>query len=149
LESAVTKDGKEVNHECVYLGRHDDDNAAQPLKQRPAAPSAALAQTVALSILGGYRGSYRPGIHFSLRMSERDFDVFEMEYAIRNGRCVGPGEYSDEYKDHKFVFRCDIDGVEFDAVFALSIERDLIKSPLMILITGCWKTETGKRRSRY
>jgi len=72
-----------------------------------------------------------------------------MEYAVRNGRCIESGEYSDEHKDHKYVFRCDIDGIEFDAVFALSAEHDLIKSPLMILITGCWKTKTSRRRNRY
>jgi hypothetical protein len=99
--------------------------------------------------LGGHRGSYRPSDHFREQMEERNFDVFDIEYAIRNGLCIEPGEYSDEYKSHKYVFRCDIDGVGFDAVFALSVERDLIKSPLMILITGCWKTKTGKRANRY
>ena len=82
-------------------------------------------------------------------MTERNFDVFDIEYAIRNGRCIECGEYSDEHKSHKYMFRCDIDGVEFDAVFALSAERDLIESPLMVLITGCWKTKSGRRINRY
>ena len=72
-----------------------------------------------------------------------------MEYAIRNGNCIEAGEYCVDRKNHKYVFRCDIDGVEFDAVFALSAEHDLIKSPLMILVTGVWKTDDGCRRKRY
>jgi hypothetical protein len=143
----VAKD-KEVNHECVYRGRHDE-TTMQPMEQRPAAPSAELVRTVALSVLGGDRGSYFPSDHIRSQMTERNFDVFDIEYAIRNGRCIECGEYSDEHKSHKYMFRCDIDGVEFDAVFALSAERDLIESPLMVLITGCWKTKSGRRINRY
>jgi len=82
-------------------------------------------------------------------MTKRNFDVFDIEYAVRNGNCVEGGEYNDSYKNHKYVFRCDIDGVGFEAVLALSAEHDLIKSPLMVLITGIWKTQSGERRERY
>ena len=142
------KDSNEVNHECIYVGHHDG-TAMEPAEKRPAPPSTDLARSVALSILSGDRGCYRPSDHFRAQMGERDFDIFDIEYAIRNGRCVENGEYCDENRNHKYLFRCDIDGVDFDAVFALSAEHDLIRSPLMILITGCWKTKTGKRRSRY
>ena len=143
----MTKDDTKV-HRCVYLGRHEE-TAMEPMEQRPVPPSTDLARAVALSIVGGDRGSYRESDHFRDQMADRNFDVFDMEYAVRNGRCIESGEYSDEHKDHKYVFRCDIDGIEFDAVFALSAEHDLIKSPLMILITGCWKTKTSRRRNRY
>jgi hypothetical protein len=142
----VAKD-KEVPYECVYLGTHQPP--AEPVEQTPVAPSANLVQMVALSVLAGVRGSYRPSVHFGRQMMERNFDVFDMEYAIRNGKCIEQGEYSAEHKNHKYVFRCAIDGVDFEAVFAISAEHDLIESPQMILITGCWKTKTGKRRNRY
>jgi hypothetical protein len=142
------KPKNEVNHECVYVGEHDG-TALEPVEQIPVAPSADLARSVALSILGGDRGSYRPSDHLRARMSERNFDIFDVEYAVRNGRCIENGEYYVEFKSHKYVFRCDIDGVGFDAALALSAEYDLIKSPLMILITGCWKTKTGRRMQRY
>lgn len=82
-------------------------------------------------------------------MAERIFDVFEVEYVIRNGRPVGSGEYSEEHKDFKYTFRGNIDGTDFDAVFALSTEHDFVSSPLLKLITGCWKTKTGKRSRGY
>ena len=138
---------KQIAHECVYLGRHEV--AMEMVEKIPTAPSAELARMVALSILDGDRGSYHPSFHFGPRTKERNFDVFDMEYAIRNGKCIEAGEYFADRKNHKYVFRCDIDGVEFDAVVALSAEHDLIKSPLMILVTGVWKTNDGKRRKRY
>ena len=112
-------------------------------------PSTEFARSVSLSILGGNRGRYRPSAHFQQQREDRDFDVFDIEYAVRNGKCVDEGEYSDTHKDFKYVFRCDIDGIEFDAVIALSAEHDLLNSPLLILITGCWKTKSGRRRRRY
>jgi hypothetical protein len=58
-------------------------------------------------------------------------------------------EYCPDFQSHKYTFRCLIDGVEFDAAFALSAKHDLIKAPLLYLISGCWKTETGSRAVRY
>lgn len=142
------KDNNEVNHECTYVGEHDG-TGLQPADKRPAPPSVELARTVALGVLNGERGCYRSSDHFALRMTKRNFDVFDIEYAVRNGNCVEGGEYNDSYKNHKYVFRCDIDGVGFEAVLALSAEHDLIKSPLMVLITGIWKTQSGERRERY
>ena len=142
----MAKNQKET-HEYVYVG--PEQTAMEAAEHSPAPPSNELAKTVALSILGGHVGSYRRSEHFRQQMADRNFDVFDIEYAIRNGRCIGVGIYSVDNKNHKYLFRCDIDGVEFDAVFALSAEHDLIKSPLMILVTGCWKTKTGKRRNRY
>ena len=142
-------DHKEVKHECVFVGDNDDIVAMQPLETTPVPPSPEVARAVALSVLNGSRGRYRPSNHVSRQMEERGFDVFDMEYVIRNGKCIEPGEYSEEHKDHKYTFRGNIDGTDFDAVFSLSAEHDFIKSPLMILITGCWKTQTGKRKKTY
>ncbi len=144
----MTKDDKEVVHRCRYVGSHDT-SAMQPVDKQPTPPSPSFAQTVALSILGGFRGRYRTAQHFRKQMADRDFDVFDMEYVIRNGKCVGDGAYCPEERNHKYTFRGNIDGVEFDAVFALSAEHDLIASPLMTLVTGCWKTKSGKRTTRY
>jgi hypothetical protein len=139
---------KEVLHECVFVGSHDA-TALQPLEQRPAPPPPEYARTLALGILCGARGRYQSSKHFRDQMAERGFDIFDMEYAIRNGQPVGIGEYSEKHKDHKYTFRGNIDGTDFDAVFSFSSEHDFSTSPLMILITGCWKTKSGKRRKTY
>lgn len=141
-------DQKETQHECVYVGSHSVEVPLDSLDQTPAPPSDELARSVSLSVLCGNRGSLKSMPHCNRRMKERNFDIFDIEYAIRNGRCVKV-EYCAEYQDHKFTFRCLIDGVEFDAVFALSARHDLIKAPLMVLITGCWKTSNGDRCFRY
>jgi len=135
-------------HECTYIGP-EQEPALETVAIKQIPPSPAFAQSVALSVLGGNRGRYRPSAHFQQQRDNRDFDVFDIEYAVRNGKCVGDGEYSETHKDFKYCFRCDIDGVEFDAVIALSAEHDLLSSPLLILITGCWKTKSGRRRRRY
>jgi len=142
----VARDDKESKHEMLYLGSHE-----RPLEQvdiAPAAPSVALARNVSLSILGGDRGSIKSLPHFLRRMRERNFNLFDVEYAIRNGECV-KAEYCPDFKNHKYKFNCLIDGVGFDAVFALSSCHDLVKAPLMYLITGCWKTESSLRTTRY
>lgn len=147
-EWRVAKDDKEVKHECVYVGPRQE-KLTQPIKGQPAPPSTALAKTIVLNVLGGARGGYRPTVHCRKQMADRGFDIFDMEYAIRNGECSGGGSYSDEHKNFKYTFRANIDGIDFDAVFALSAEHDLISEPTLILITGCWKTKSGKRGNRY
>lgn len=140
---------KSEPHECIYVGP-EQEPAMEPIEQTPTPPSVEFARTVSLSILGGNRGRYRPSVHFRDQMTDRGFDVFDVEYAIRNGQClIGSGQYSAVHKDFKYVFRCDIDGIPFDAVVALSAEHDLVTSPLLILITGCWKNRSGRRRRRY
>jgi hypothetical protein len=139
---------KSETHECVYVGP-EHEPARRAVDKAPTPPSVEFAKAVSLRILGGALGRYRPSVHFQEQTRERNFDVFDMEYAIRNGKCTESGEYSHEHKDFKYVFRCDIDGVTFDAVIALSAEHDLLSSPLLILITGCWKNRTGRRRRRF
>ena len=135
-------------YQFVYVGPHQCVGAEQ-LKPGPDSPSPDFARTIALGILNGSLGCYRASTHCRERIEEREFDVFDVEYVIRNGQCVGLGKYSSEHKDHTYVFRGDIDGTKFDAVFSLSAEHDFIKSPLMTLISGCWKTKSGKRGRRY
>jgi hypothetical protein len=144
----VSKDDKEAKHECVYVGPHEDTRM-QLAGKSPAPPTNEYAREVALSILDGSRGKYRSRDHFQKRMKEREFDVFEVAYVIRNGKCVEDGHYCDEQKNFEYTFGGDIDGVGFEATFALSAEHDLIKSPLLILVSGVWKTKTGKRRKRF
>lgn len=136
-----------AKHEMLYVGTHEP-TAMETLDARPNVPSEEVGRSVALSILSGDRGSMKPCPHIARRMRERNFDIFDFEYAIRNGKCI-KREYCAEFEDFEYKFRCLIDGVEFDAVFALSAKHDLIKKPLMYLITGCWKTESGKRTTRY
>jgi hypothetical protein len=146
----VTKNRRKSEpHECVYVGP-ELEPAMQAIEQTPTPPSVEFARMVSLSILGGNRGRFRPSVHYRDQMKDRGFDVFDIEYAICNGECLLPGgEYSPVHRDFKYVFRCDIDGVPFDAVIGLSAEHDLVTSPLLILITGCWKNKSGRRRRRY
>ena len=94
-------------------------------------------------------GRYHPSKHFRDQMADRDFDVFDMEYAIRNGSCIEGGLYCEELRNFKYTFRGNIEGTGFDAVFALSADQDFIQSPLMVLITGCFKTASGRRSKSY
>ena len=139
---------KDEEVKCWYTG-DAGVRAMQPVESKPTPPSTEFVRQVALGILNGDRGRYRTSNHFSEQMAARGFDVFDFEYVIRNGAPVGPGEYSEEYDDHKYTFRGTIDGTSFDAVFSLSAKHDYIKSPLMILITGCWKTKSGKRTKTF
>lgn len=142
----MASNNKEIEHQCRYLGPHE------PAAERALAgnsPSSAFAKAVALKVLSGSLGRYIPTPHFRKRMAERDFDVFDCEYVIRNGKCIGAGEFCKEYRNHKYKFRGDLDGVEFDAVFALSTDHDYTAAPLLILITGCFKTTSGCRGRAY
>lgn len=144
----MAKDANEVEHQCVYVGSHENA-AMQPVDRTPVPPSSEFARSLALSVLGDVRGRFRRTVHFSQQMVQRTFDIFDVEYAIRNGSCVGSGVYCPDNINYKYTFRACVDGVDFDAVFALSAEHDLLESPLLILVTGCWKTKTGKRTKRF
>lgn len=139
---------EEIQHECWFVGTHDK-SSPQYADRKPTSPNAGLVQIIALEILNGRKGKYHPTTHFREQMESREFDLFEMEYVIRNGSCVQGGEFCEEYRNHKYTFRGNIDGVDFDAVFALSADHDFIRSPLMILITGCFKTKSGRRGKAY
>jgi len=144
----VAPNDKEVQHECRYLGSHEQD-ALKCTDSQPPSPSPDFARKVALEVLGGRRGRYHSTVHVQEQMTERHFDIFDMEYVIRNGGCVEGGEFCEEARNHKYKFRGNVDGVDFDAVFALSAEHDFIQSPLLVLITGCFKTASGKRVKTY
>lgn len=140
-------DDQKQTHECVYVGPHKE-TSLEPLDKSPAAPSEEIVRTVSLSVLCRGHGCIKPLPHFKLRMKVRNFDIFDVIYVIRNGTCAKV-QYCADYQDHKFTFRGLVDGVGFDATFALSARHDLIKAPLMFLITGCWKTDNGERSFRY
>ena len=103
---------KEVQHECTYVGSHEE-NARKCKELKPASPSPDFARTIALEVLGGRRGRYHSTVHVGEQMAERDFDVFDMEYVIRNGKCIEDGEFNAEARNHKYTFRGEIDGTEF------------------------------------
>jgi hypothetical protein len=146
-ESYVAPKDKEIRHECTYVGPHD--RPQEYSDDKPISPSPGRARDIALSILSGKTGRYHSSVHFRNRMEERDFDVFEIEYVIRNGRCLKGGEFCEKFRNHQYTFRGDVDGIGFDAVFALSADHDLIKFPLLILISGCFKTKSGRRGRTY
>lgn len=113
-----------------------------------APPSIGLAKEIVVAVLGGYRGRYHPSDHWRRRRVLRNFDVFDMLYVTQNGRCTEPPTYSLKHDNYKFSFCGDVDGIEFEAVFAISAKHHRIKSPLLILVTGCWKNKTGIRKRR-
>ena len=135
---------EEEKHICRYAESHEEDSPRYN-ENRLIPPSPEFARKVALAVLGGRTGRYRTSGHFRTRMRERAFDVFDIEYVIRHGKCSSDGFFSEQHKNHKYTFRGDIDGISFDAVFGLSSEHDLIACPVLILITGCFKTKSGKR----
>lgn len=139
---------KRTEHEFSYCGEHD---TAAPVSSdaNPPSPSPGAARMIALGILGGIKGRYWPTPHFRNRMDERGFDVLDVEYVIRNGECVRRGEFNAEFRHHKYTFRGNLDGVDFEAAFALSADHDFLESPLLILISGCFKNRSGKRRTSF
>lgn len=144
----MASNGKEIQHECRYTGAHETE-ASESLEKKPPAPSDEFARMVALQILGGRIGRYRTKDHFRKRMVERGFDVLDMEYVIRNGTCVENAGFIEEFRTFKYTFRGCIDGTDFDAAFALSADHDFVRAPLMILITGVFKTANGARKQTY
>lgn len=134
--------------QCRYVGSHRQEKTTS-LEIKPTAPKPDFARTVALGVLGERIGRYHSTPHFTQRVKEREFDVFDIEYAIRNGVCLGEGFFCEKYRNFKYTFRANIEGIDFDAVFALSADDDFIRSPLLILITGCFKTDSGKRIRSY
>lgn len=140
---------REEIHELCLVGSYEAATVQALLQGSPAPPSVECARLMALAILSGRIGRYQTSNHFKDQMAERGFDVFDVEYAIRNGETTEDGEYSEEHRDFKYCFRCNIDGTDFDAVFSFSALHDLDKCPLMILITGVWKTKTGKRKKTF
>jgi hypothetical protein len=138
----------EPKYECQYIGP-TEATVAKPVESEPVPPKVEVAKMVALRILTGVAGMYRPSKHARERMTERDFDIFDIQYVIRNGRCVGDGVYSREHRDFEYTFRGNIDGTDFDAAISLSAEHHFIESPLMIILSGVWKTKTGKRKKTY
>jgi hypothetical protein len=144
----VATDDKEMPHECWYRGEHCLD-VPKSTDQNPISPSPAVAQSIALAVLSGRLGRFHSTKHFRVRMSDRDFDIFDMEYVIRNGQCIEGGTFRAEHKNHEYTFRGNIDGTDFEAAFAISAEHDMIRSPLVVLVTGCFKTTSGRRGKTY
>jgi hypothetical protein len=142
----VTTNGDEI--QCIYVGEHRREKTTN-IEARPIAPKRDFARTVALGVLGGRTGRYHPTPHFKKRAKEREFNVLDIEYAVRNGVCVGDGIFCEEYRNFKYTFHANIEGTGFDAAFALSADDDFIRSPLLVLITGVFKTESGKRTRPY
>lgn len=138
----MAKDKAEV-HQFIYTGP-SDEVPEKPLEHSQTPPRPELAREIALSVLDGSRGRVHLLSHFQNRANERFFSVFQVTYVIRNGDCIGEGEYCQEYRDHKYKFRGEIDGIEFDAVFGLSADHHFILSPACDFDYGLLEDEDGK-----
>ena len=134
--------------EFLYTGKIESAKIDVAAGQRLGAPKAELARAIAVDVLSGHLGSYRSSGHFTGRMKLRNFDVLDIAYAIRGGRCVLCGEYSLLHDNYKYCFVGDVDGVDLKSVFAISALHNYLKSPLVSLITGCWDNKTGVLKRR-
>jgi hypothetical protein len=95
-----------------YCGEHEHDSAAQrpkPADSNPIPPSPEAARAIALRVLEGAKGRMLPTQHYQERMEERNFDVLDIEYVIRNGACKAH-EFVPEKRQHKYTFSGHIDG---------------------------------------
>lgn len=139
---------QESRSDFRFTGQHEDERAV-PVEKTPTPPTSDFAKQVALGVLESSRGRLRTVPHCKQRMRERNFDVFDVNYVIRNGRCIEEGAYCEQYNDFKYKFNGDIDGLGLDVAFALCAEHDLLVCPILILITGCWKNKTGRRSQSF
>jgi hypothetical protein len=119
---AVAINDKDLRLECRYKGDHDLDMPKCVDDENPVSPSSELARTITIGVLAGRRGKFHPTKHFHDQMKLRGFDIFDMEYVIRNGACIEGGVFCASFRNHKYTFRGNIDGTHFDAVFALSAD---------------------------
>jgi hypothetical protein len=80
-------------------------------------------------------------------MCERGFDILDLEFVIKHGRSDGPAEKCGvPHKNYKYCFSAVVDGERLQAAFAVDPAQDYQHAPLIILITGVWKTKTGTKR---
>lgn len=129
--------------EIVYRGPHNQCVNTQP--QKPLSPE--TARVVALSAWRN-PGRLRITDHFNMRVSKRNFDIFDVEYVLRHGVplgsaifCSGKGR-----NNYKYRFWCKVDGLGLRVVFAIDATQDYQSAPLVILITAAWDTKTGARK---
>lgn len=130
-------------HKISYKGPIRENHKAQP--QAPLSPEAA--RRVALSAWER-GGRIRPTHHFRSRASQRGFTIIETEQVIRYGRCVAGVEACPEFRNYKYLFEAEIDGVRLRISFALDGTQDYQESPVLILISGVWKTKSGTREGK-
>lgn len=129
--------------EIAYRGPANPCVDAQP--QKPLSPE--TARVVALS---AWRlpGRLRLTDHFNMRVRQRNFDIFDVEYVIRRGTPVGNAVFcrGKGRNNYKYRFWGKIDGLGLRVVFAIDATQDYHSAPLVILITAAWDTKTGSRK---
>jgi hypothetical protein len=77
--------------------------------------------------------------HFRKRGIERRFDPLDAGNAIRQGRIIGPAEFSTVFRNWKYRVRGPVEDSELELVLGLDASEDYAQCPLVILITGFWK----------
>lgn len=129
--------------EVTYRGPLNQSADAMP--QKPLSPEGA--RVVALS---AWRlpGRLRLTSHFNMRVVQRKFDIFDVEYVIRNGTPIGKAIFCKGAgrNNYKYRFRGNVDGLGLRIVFAIDATQDYFSAPLVILITAAWNTKTGARK---
>jgi hypothetical protein len=126
-----------------YLGPVNPASAAQP--QAPLTPE--TARSIALSAWHA-PGRLRISDHCKKRMRERGFDILDFEVVVKHGRPVGPAiKCGAPHHNYKYCFSTLVDGERLEASFAVDPSQDYQQAPLVVLITGVWKTKTGTKRA--
>ena len=137
-KAEIIKHRQECN--VIYsgpIGRGSRANRQAPLSSEGARRVALEAWT--------NQGRVRPTEHFRKRATERGFTTLDVEQVIRHGKPKSGPDLCAEFDNYKYCFRGRIDGVTLEVTFALDATQDYESNPLAILITGVWKTATGKR----
>jgi len=126
--------------EVQYVGPVNPTSATEA--QAPLTPE--MARSIALN--GWRTGRLRITEHCRRRMKERGFDVLDIEHVIKRGRPDGPAvKCGAPHENFKYCFTCSVDGARLQVAFALDPTQDYQTAPLVILITGVWKTATGTK----
>ena len=131
-----------VDHEFTYRGPLNSCSASQA--QQPLSPDAA--RRVALEALSS--GRVRLTSHFRMRAASRRFDLLDVENVLSQGSPRGLGEMCPYRKNVKYLFSGICDDRVLNIVFALDATQSYEETPLVILITGCWRRRSRKTNSR-
>lgn len=85
--------------------------------------------------------------HFTMRTRGRNFSILDAEEVLRRGKPIDDPMFCPEpHNNYKYKFRAGVDGTLLEIAFAIDATQDYLKAPLVILITGVWKTRSGIRR---
>lgn len=118
----------------VYNGPIHCSPSATP--EAPVTPANGL-QIIRKALLAGRK---QISEHFKRRSTERGFDAVDAHNVIRNGRLRRQPEYCPDFKNWKYRVIAEVEEKQLEIVVALDPGEEYEKSPLIVLVTGYWRT---------